>query len=349
MSLRLVRRKKSPYWYLRGSVRGKSIDESTGTADREAADAIRIQREKEILDETIYGRRSVATFTDAVVSYLEHGGERRFLAPLLDHFTGTKLARIDQAAIDKAARKLYPGAAPATVNRQVYTPMSAILKNAAERGMADYRPIKRPRQPKGVIRWLTPDGAERLIAACAPHLRPIVVFLLYTGARVSEALYLDWRHVDLSRRHVEFLDTKNGESRGVPLHPRVVAELANLPRFEWTDRVFLNNRGQPFAEKTEDGQGGGQIKTGFTAACRRAGIKNLRPHDLRHTWATWHYQRNRDLTALMALGGWKSEAMVMRYAHTNSEHHAPSIEALPWDNFGNRDNIEAEKRIGTGS
>jgi integrase len=56
-----------------------------------------------------------------------------------------------------------------------------------------------------------------------------MTFLLYTGARVSEALYLDWRQVDLARREVQFLNTKNGESRGVPLHPRLVEALSALP------------------------------------------------------------------------------------------------------------------------
>lgn len=44
-------------------------------------------------------------------------------------------------------------------------------------------------------------------------------------------------------------------------------------------------------------------------------------------WATWHYQANRDLGALMELGGWKSPDMVLRYAHTNSGQHAASVEA----------------------
>ncbi|MEE8455658.1 MAG: tyrosine-type recombinase/integrase, partial [Limibaculum sp.] len=55
---------------------------------------------------------------------------------------------------------------------------------------------------------------------CSSHLRPLVTFMLYTGARASEALYLDWVNVDLGRAHVVFPETKNGEPRGVPLHSR---------------------------------------------------------------------------------------------------------------------------------
>ena len=58
-----------------------------------------------------------------------------------------------------------------------------------------------------------------------------MIFLLYTGGRAGEALWLDWRDVS-ARAHVTFPKTKNGEARGVPLHPRVVAALANLPHRE---------------------------------------------------------------------------------------------------------------------
>jgi integrase len=110
-------------------------------------------------------------------------------------------------------------------------------------------------------------------------MAPLVTFLLYTGARVSEALYLDWREVDLARRRVVFLDTKNGEDRGVPLHDRVFEVLANFPDRE--GRVFLrpgrkigHNRREMVPYAPRNG-GGGQIDTGFNAACRRAGIDDL--------------------------------------------------------------------------
>ena len=45
--------------------------------------------------------------------------------------------------------------------------------------------------------------------------------------------------------------------------------------------------------------------------------------------ATWHYAANRNMAALKELGGWKSEAMVMRYAHVNTDHLRSTIEALP--------------------
>lgn len=337
MPLKLVKRPKSPNWIMRGTVRGQSVEETTGTSNKEAADAIRIKRENEILTESIYGKALTVTFKHGTLDYLEHGNAaKRFLGRLVDHFGATLLRSIDQHAIDLAAAKLYPKAGPATRNRQVYTPVSAILQHAARKGWCPVPVIARPKQPACKIRWITPDEADRLLDACAPHLRPLVVFLLYTGARAGEAVWLDWRNVNLEKRQATFQKTKNGSARSVPLHARVIEELTKLQHRK--DAVFLTDKGFPYkrprAEDRSDVSGGTRISTSFQGACRRAGIADFTPHGCRHTWATWHYQANRDFTALQKLGGWETASMVFRYAHTNVEEHANSIDNLPWGKSG---------------
>jgi integrase len=336
MPLKLYRKRGSPNWYIRGTVRGITVDESSRVAEKSAAELIRIKREAECLQASIFGKKATTSFLEAAVSYMEQGGERRFVSPLLQHFGTCALASIDQAAIERAAKILRPKAAPSTINRQIHTPISSILRHAADRGWCEYRSIKRPAQPKGRTRWLIPAEAERLIEK-SRHLRPQVIFMLYTGARVSEALYLDWRQVDLLRAQVQFLKTKNGDPRGVPLHPRVIAELQAHKHREGA--VFRRPDGAPYARKAD---GGGQIKTAFKAACRRAGIADFTPHGLRHTWATWYYMATRDLIGLMELGGWQNTKMVMRYTHVNVSHLATSIAALPWEKSGKPKDKEAK-------
>jgi len=345
MPLELKRVRGSPNWYLRGTVRGTAIFESTKTADRSAAEEIRIIREAEILRRSIHGERATATFLEGAVGYMEAGGERRYLAPLIDHFGSKPLAQIGQAEIDRAAHEIKPRASDATRNRQIHTPMVAVLNHAAKRGLTEFRRIERPRPPKGRTAWLRPVEAERIIEACAPHLRPLVIFMLGTGARVSEAVYLDWADVSLADRRAAFIDTKNGESRGVPLNERVFLELANLPHREGA--VFRRPDGRAYERR---GDGGGQIKTAWAGACKRAGFADklvyvgadgkkkirwkprYRPHDCRHTWATWFYGATHDVRGLMELGGWKSERMVFRYTHVNPDHLAAAINRLPWGN-----------------
>src|SRR6267378_2774609 len=96
MPLELKRRPKSPYWIIRGTLRGIRVEESTGTDNKQAAEEIRAKRESEILAESIYGRRAAATFASAALSYLENGGSKRFLEPIIRHFGTTPLAKIGQ-------------------------------------------------------------------------------------------------------------------------------------------------------------------------------------------------------------------------------------------------------------
>jgi hypothetical protein len=83
------------------------------------------------------------------LSYLESGGSKRFTAPVISHFGIMPLGKIDQDAIDKAARKLYPDAGPATRDRQCYAIASAILHHAAKRGWCAKPIIERPKLPDG--------------------------------------------------------------------------------------------------------------------------------------------------------------------------------------------------------
>jgi integrase len=283
---------------------------------------------------------------------MEAGGERAHLAPILKLVGRKVLAGIGQAEIDEIAQKLKPRGGPATRNRQIYTPIAAVLHHAARKRWCAKPVISRPKEPKGRVRWITHDEADRLVEAAGPSLRPLVIFLLCTGTRLSEALYLDWRQVDLSRCHATFLDTKNGEDRGVPLHPRAIAALANLPHRNGAvfRRHFGGVRwdgktrpvGEPYVNR--GGVGGGQVKTAWAAMLRRAGISDFTPHDCRHTWATWHYRANRDIAALMEIGGWKSAQMVMRYTHLNASHLASSIDQI-WELSGDSDAADNVKPL----
>lgn len=323
MPLVIKRRHDSPNWYIRGTVCGKEIDETTGVADKAQAEQIRAKREWELVSRKLGGGRAASTWIDAALSYIENGGERRFEKPLTDYFGVTPLSEIGQAEVEACARKLYPGLKPASVNRLVFTPVCAILTHAARRKLCDKPTFERPKQPKGRVRWLTYKESEVLIAACSPHIAPLVEFMLYTGCRIGEALELDWREVDLNRAHVSFLDTKNGKDRGVPLHPRAFAAIANI--HGRSGKVFRRPDGEPYEPK--DGEGG-QIKTAFRGACRRAGIENFTPHCCRHTWATWYYIATGDLAGLMRLGGWETPTMVMSYTHVNASDLAPNVMKL---------------------
>lgn len=339
MSLEL--KKRGRFWYVRGTVKGLRCYETTSTADKGLAEQCRAKREAELYEEAIYGKRAVVSFQRAALSYLEDGDKERsertkdFVATLVEHFGNTALAKIDQEAADKAVLAIAGyEAAPATKNRSVLAPLIAILRHAAKRKWCDLPQITRKKEPKAVTVWLTPAQAIRLIEAASPHLRPLLVFLLCTGARLSEALDLQWADVDLPGALVVLRDTKNGTDRKARLTPHVIAAVANMPHRE--GHVFRRDDGEPYTDLNRES--GGQIKTAFTGACKRSGLADkiigkdgkpkrfgkrkvvrwaarISPHDLRHTWASYFYCLTKDQLLLKDEGGWRATAMTERYTH----------------------------------
>lgn len=315
MPLDTKKRKGSPHWYVRGTYLGVRVYESARTTKRTVAK--RRQREIERGIEKSGGVPR-HTFGDAADEYLKicPDGETAYVERLLDYFEGTLLMDIDQAAIERCVAAHYPAAQPSTINRNIITPVAAILHRGAELGMCPWIRVKRRKEPKGRDVVITPDQAEALLAAASDKLRPIVMFMLTTGCRAGEAIKLKWEDVDLSRSHVTFRDTKNGETYGCHLHQATVAELANLTKRN--DSVF----GYTYVNRKA-------LNRDFNAACKKAGIPDFTPHGLRHTYATWLRQNGEDLRSLMALGRWKDVKSVARYTHVSVKEQRDAIDKLP--------------------
>lgn len=330
MPLKLTRRRGSPFWWITGTVGGRRIRESTGTEQRAIAEEVRATREAAAIRRAIVGAAPRVTFAQAAVSYFEHAGPHSAgtlarLHRILRHL-GPKVTcdDVDQARLDAACTALLrKGATAPTRLREVITPARAVLNHAAKRGWCQARAFDTGRASPPRTEWLAPAEVDRLIGAASEHLRPLLTFLAATGARVGEALALDWRDVDLPHARAVLRDTKNGRDRAVELCPRVLAALSGLAHRDGA--VFRTNRGHAYAEKET---GGGQIKTAWARARRAAKItKPVSPHSLRHTWASWHYAQHRDLLLLKRDGEWSSVALCERYAHLVPAAMTLAIEA----------------------
>lgn len=329
---------RSRFWRLRGTIRGIAVDETTGVESKELADAIRIKREGEILDESVFGPRISRRFAEAAVTYIETVKPGRTQAHaiightrvdgsisrcLIDDFGKMLVSAIDQAAVDKVMRERFSNAAPATVQRHFLTPLIAVLTFASERKWCDRPQLWRPPTTKGRSRWVVYNEADKLLCGASPHIYRLALFLMLSGARMSEALGLDWHDVNLVERWAVFRDTKRkGEDRGVPLHPQIVVMLANLRHRKGV--VFLTPRGEPYAER----EGGGHIKTAWAATLRRAGIRELRPHDLRHTFSTWLTMAGVHEQVRDEIIGHASTNMGRRYSHVPREELIKAVDKL---------------------
>lgn len=332
MPLRLSRRAGSPYLWITGTVLGQRVRESAGTDNPRLAEERRSTREAQLYRAATHGARPPVAFAAAAESYIVNAGPHSpaTLARLrrLVQAIGAKalVSEIDQPRVDQiAGRLLRPASGQATRLREITTPLRAILSHATRRGWCDPPTLEAPPPPPARTEWLRAAEADTLADKAAPHLRPLIVFLIGTGARLGEALALQWPDVDLAHARATLRDTKSGADRHLDLCPRVVAALTVLPHR--IGAVFRSRAGHAYRPRRV--QGGGQIKTAWATALRHAGLADraLTPHSCRHTWATWHATIHRDPMLLRHEGGWSSLAMVQRYAHLAPRTMAPEMQA----------------------
>jgi integrase len=126
--------------------------------------------------------------------------------------------------------------------------------------------IRKPKQPSGRDRRLQTGEEKELLDKASPQLRPLITLALETAMRQGELLSICWKDVNLNNRTIFLQDSKNGESRTVPLSSTAVATLKKIPRDISTPHVF------PILG----------VSRKFSLACKAAEIEDLRFHDLRH-------------------------------------------------------------------
>lgn len=335
MPLKLWRRTKGANWIIRGTVAGKSIWESTGTNQRRLAEAKRQRLEQELLERDALGVAATITFAEAILLYIEAGGEARFLDRII-RFAGpdTLLKDINNSWIREAARELYPDCAPSTIDRQLVTPVSAIVNMAAEDDLCPPRKFRKRAKDNARIRWITPEEAEELlgaIEALAPHIARPVALMLGGSARSGEALRVTRADLHIPTGEVWIDQTKTGEPRRLRL-PKRALDLVLDGELPEEGPICLTPKGAPYVMRKS---GGGQIAGAFAKAAKAAGLDphEVTPHVLRHTWATWYFAATKDFGGLMDLGGWKSPAMANRYRKLAPEDLANRLLAHGW-NFG---------------
>ncbi|RJO75463.1 MAG: site-specific integrase [Myxococcales bacterium] len=314
---------KTPYWYVRGKYLGISLDKSTGASERRAAETIfrtwKRQAERGEFSQPRRDEPAAATFLSAAVAYMQSGGERQFIQPILARWGEKPLDEIDQIAIDSIAAELYPKATAQTRNRQIYTPISAILKRAG----IDKK-IKRPKGWRGKksVSWLEPEQAVALFAAADSRDAEFGLFLrllFFTGLRLGEALRIQIRHVNLARAEVYIPETKNGEARMVHLPPDLVAALANHPR--GLDR--------PSAERLIRYHAGGRLRDILKEAMAAARLSFPRRqggfHIFCHTYGTLMARLGADL---LETGRWKDRKSSDLYVHLDAKTEARKADSL---------------------
>jgi integrase len=221
----------------------------------------------------------------------------------------------------------------ATVNRYMACLSIVLSKATKEWGWMDENPmfkVSKKKEPKGRIRFLSDDERKRLLEECKKssyELYLLVLIALSTGARYSEIANLKWQHVDLKNRMFHFMDTKNGEDRGVPITGIIYGELDKFSKIRniKSDFVFISSDGIKLI----------YFRDKFTDTVEAAGINDFRFHDLRHTAASYLAMNGASLLEIAEILGHKTLAMVKRYSHLTKKHTATVLERMNEAQFQN--------------
>jgi len=208
---------------------------------------------------------------------------------------------------------------PATVNRELAC-LSHMFTFAIKLGLVAHSPtekMKKFKEPPGRLRFLSIEEIFGLVEASADHLKPIIITAVNTGMRKSEILNLNWNDVSFKNRSIIIRQSKNNEIRIIPINKMLFDSLFELYKNRIADRVFMRN-GKPVKD----------IRTAFSNALKRSGIKDFRFHDLRHTFASHLVMNGTNLRTVQQLLGHKDIQMTMRYAHLSKDFVQDAVDHL---------------------
>lgn len=326
--IKLIRVKGSPFWYARGSCCGKKIYESTGLSDLKLAEAYRVSIESQIQDAHAFGRKDSIIFAEAAQMYLNSGGSKEYLKPLVLAIGRNPVEALKQSDIDALALKLYPTQSPATRNRQAYTPFIAVMNYAAENDYCGFRKWRRPKAGEKVrkSRAAEPEEIARMYHAAAKHIKPLIVLLALTGLRMGEALALQWEDVNLEKKWLIVKKSKTGRSRGVPMHNALIHELSKVHPSKRTGSVIKTQSMKAYRRSY---RGGNMARKARNTAAEKANIGRITWHDLRHTCATWLQRAGIARETRQDILGHSRGAVHDTYIHVPSNALIDAIQTLP--------------------
>ncbi len=248
----------------------------------------------------------------------------RLDAHMIPFFGKLELQEINPLIIEKyRTKRLSDGVSKSTVNRET-TILTKMFNLAIDWNHANVNPVQKVKffseKDTGIERILTQEEETKLMADSPQHLRSILAFALNTGMRRGEIFNLKWEHVDLNRKTIRVVNTKSSRNRTIPINATLFNILFDSREGNReSEYVFLNPRtGKPYTE----------VKNSFKNACKKAEIKDLRFHDLRHTFASRLIELGVDLITVRDLLGHASVKVTQRYVHSGQDQKRKAVEIL---------------------
>lgn len=246
----------------------------------------------------------------------------REITPMkIEEFRQDRLKQVSRCRVNKNPAVQLKYISKASVNKNVGC-LRAMLNKAIEWGfLVGKNPaagIKFYKVDNKRLRFLEKEDIKRLLGFCQGHLKDLVEFAINTGMRKGEIFNLKWHDVDYASGMIHILITKNGEKREIPMNESIKNILFRVKKHPDSPYVFASHTGKAFID----------VKKSFNNALAKAGIKDFRWHDLRHTAASHLVMGGVDLNTVREILGHKSLALTLRYAHLSCDHKKRALKAL---------------------
>ncbi len=327
-------RRGKVWWLMYAGPDGRMRYESAKTTSQKEAEYLLACRRKEVQEGKLPEVKKIApnyTFRELAGAYLiwmkrqkSFISKKNKIGQLLEVFGSYHLSSFTSRLIERYQIKRLETCKPATVNRLLVT-IKHMFTKAVEWEMVNEEVLKKVRKVKQLpeknrrLRFLSSEECQALIKACDTHLRPMVITALNTGMRRGEIFNFRWDQADLKHGFILIGIIKNGERREIPINETLSQTLGSLPRHITNSYVFWHGKeGQPYRD----------VKESFNSTVKRAGIKDFKFHDLRHTFASHLVMAGVDLKTVQELLGHKTLNMTLRYAHLSPGHKVKAVGAL---------------------
>ena len=203
--------------------------------------------------------------------------------------------------------------------------LSSIFKYAIKRGYINDNPaegVSVDSTPNEVERFLDDRERDALLDACKKStwdkMYLLVMMAITTGMRKAEILNLTWKDIDFDKGLAKLATTKNGSRRINPIPAFALEEL----------KKFREPGGNLIFSSPTDARKPFNFRVQWNKALTRAGIKNFRFHDLRHTAASYLVMNGASLHETAELLGHKSTQTTKRYAHLSTDHKSALAERI---------------------
>lgn len=252
-------------------------------------------------------------------------GYRQHLKEVGNTIGQRQLSEVSPFLIEKHRQRRISEGAPVGFNRELGT-LRTMFNWCIDRGRFEganpTRKVKKIKESRGRERFLEPEEEARLLGACSEPLRTMLMCGIYAGLRIpSEVLSLKKTYVDIKRGFltIEGAFAKNGKTETIPLNPKLREALAGImAKPNRSEFVFVRENGNPYKS----------IQNIFRKAVDKAGLSNLTPHAMRHTFASRLGEMGCDIRTIQELGRWADIRMVQRYDNVSERRKKEAVASL---------------------